>query len=73
MGPVPLGRADIGHRLDGLVFGRKRRGEGISKPSGGPEAISEDVIIHCRQHFRHRYSLRSPGELPLVVVRWHPV
>jgi hypothetical protein len=56
MRQVPLGGAGVGHRLDGLVFGRQRFGERFGLATNPSESIEqrEGVRGHAtRYQFRH--------------------
>ncbi len=56
MGAMPLGRADIGHRLDRLVFGRERFSEGVGAPArlGIAPGERRTVAVGCRDIPRNR-------------------
>ena len=55
---MPLGRAHVGHRLDGLVLGRERGGQRLGEPPGGAEPIGQDLVVHGRQQVGHPRSFR---------------
>ena len=61
MRQMPLGRADIGHRLDRLVFGRQARREGFAVAADLLEAAAERSAVGLTSvvlgaNFDHRES-----------------
>ena len=60
VGPVPLGRAHVGHGLDGLVLGRQGGGERLGERPGGEEPVGDRQVAHGHQQIRHTRSSGTP-------------
>ena len=61
VGPVPFGRADVGHRLDRLILWREGCGQLLGERPDGLEPHGEVLVLGSAQQIGHPVPSCSPG------------